>query len=104
MTYIYKYVYRYLFRLINPRKIMAKDKISNIDDASQIFLCSILYLLSIPIFSSILSIFDISFEKSFIIVTSAITNSGIGLLEISNINYYPDTFIEIILLLSLIHI
>ena len=98
IIYIYKYVYRYLFRLINPRKIMAKDKVSNIDDASQIFLCSILYLLSIPIFSSILSIFDISFEKSFIIVTSAITNSGIGLLEISNINYYPDTFIEIILL------
>jgi len=98
IIYIYKYVYRELFRLINPRKIMAKDKISNIDDASQIFLCCILYLLSIPILSVLLSIFHISFEESFIIVISAITNSGIGLLEISNINYYPNTFIEIFIL------
>ena len=77
---------------------MAKDKIINIDNASQIFLCCILYLLAIPILSALLSIFHLSFEESFIIVISAITNSGIGLLEISNINYYPDTFMEIFIL------
>ena len=98
IIYIYKYIYRDLFRLVNPRKIMAKDKIINIDNASQIFLCCILYLLAIPILSALLSIFHLSFEESFIIVISAITNSGIGLLEISNINYYPDTFMEIFIL------
>ena len=98
IIYIYKYISRDLFRLVNPRKIMAKDKIINIDNASQIFLCCILYLLAIPILTALLSIFHLSFEESFIIVISAITNSGIGLLEISNINYYPDTFMEIFIL------
>jgi len=98
IIYMYKYVYRDLFRLVNPRKIMAKDKVINVDNASQIFLCCILYLLSIPILSVLLSIFHVSFEESFIIVISAITNSGIGLLELSNINYYPDTFVEIFIL------
>lgn len=98
LIYIYKYIHIELFRLINPRKIMTKEKISNFDKSSQIFLFCILYILSIPLFTSLLSIFDVSFENSFVIVVSAITNSGIGLLEIANINYYPSTIIEIIIL------
>ncbi|PPR16798.1 MAG: Trk system potassium uptake protein TrkH [Alphaproteobacteria bacterium MarineAlpha9_Bin3] len=98
IIYIYKYIYIELFRLINPRKIMAKEKISNVDEISQIFLFCILYLLSIPLLSALLSIFDLKLEDSFIIVTSAITNSGIGLMEIANINYYPNTILEVVIL------
>lgn len=98
IIYIYKYIYVELFRLVNPRKIMAKEKISNIDETSQIFLFCILYLISIPILSAILSIFGLNFEHSFLIIISTITNSGIGLLEIANLNYYPNSTLEVILL------
>jgi len=98
IIYIYKYIYIELFRLVNPRKIMAKEKVSNIDETSQIFLFCILYLISIPLFSIILSIFDLNFEDSFLIIISTITNSGIGILEIANLNYYPSSFLEVALL------
>jgi trk system potassium uptake protein TrkH len=98
IIYIFKYIYIELFKLINPRKIIAKDNISNVDETSQIFLFCILYLISIPILSTFLSLFEINFEYAFIIIISSITNSGIGLLEIGNINYYPKSSIEIILL------
>lgn len=98
IIYIFKYIYIELFRLINPRKIIAKDRISNIDETSQIFLFCILYLISIPIFSVFLSLNEINFEHAFIIIISSITNSGIGILEIGSIDYYPNSFIEILLL------
>ena len=98
IIYIFKYIYIELFRLVNPRKIMASEKINNIDETSQIFLFCILYLISIPLFASILSIFDLRFEDSFIVIIATITNSGIGILEIANLNYYPDSFFEVILL------
>ncbi len=98
IIYIFKYIYIELFRLVNPRKIMASEKINNIDETSQIFLFCILYLISIPLFASILSIFDLSFEDSFMVIIATITNSGIGILEIANLTYYPNSFFEIILL------
>ena len=98
IIYIFKYIYIELFRLVNPRKIMASEKINNIDETSQIFLFCILYLISIPLFASILSIFDLRFEDSFMIIVATITNSGIGILEIANLTYYPNSFFEIILL------
>ena len=98
IIYIFKYIYIELFRLVNPRKIMASEKINNIDETSQIFLFCILYLISIPLFASILSIFDLRFEDSFMVIIATITNSGIGILEISNLTYYPNSFFEIILL------
>ena len=98
IIYIFKYIYIELFRLVNPRKIMASEKINNIDETSQIFLFCILYLISIPLFASILSIFDLRFEDSFMIIIATITNSGIGILEIANLTYYPNSFFEIILL------
>ena len=98
IIYIFKYIYIELFRLVNPRKIMAREKINNIDETSQIFLFCILYLISIPLFASILSIFDLRFEDSFMIIVATITNSGIGILEIANLTYYPNSFFEIILL------
>ena len=36
--------------------------------------------------------------KIIVINISILSNTGIGLLEIANINYYPKTFIEVILL------
>ena len=98
IIYIFKYIYIELFRLVNPRKIMAREKINNIDETSQIFLFCILYLISIPLFASILSIFNLRFEDSFMVIVATITNSGIGILEIANITYYPNSFFEIILL------
>ena len=98
IIYIFKYIYIELFRLVNPRKIMASEKINNIDETSQIFLFCILYLISIPLLASILSIFGLSFEDSFLVIISTITNSGIGILEIANLNYYPNSFFEVILL------
>ena len=98
IIYIFKYIYIELFRLVNPRKIMAREKINNIDETSQIFLFCILYLISIPLFASILSIFDLRFEDSFMVIIATITNSGIGILEIANLTYYPNSFFEIILL------
>ena len=98
IIYIFKYIYIELFRLVNPRKIMASEKINNIDETSQIFLFCILYLISIPLLASILSIFDLRFENSFLVIISTITNSGIGILEIANLNYYPNSFFEVILL------
>ena len=98
IIYISKYIYIELFRLVNPRKIMASEKINNIDETSQIFLFCILYLISIPLFASILSIFGLSFEDSFMVIIATITNSGIGILEIANLTYYPNSFFEIILL------
>ena len=65
IIYIFKYIYIELFRLVNPRKIMASEKINNINETSQIFLFCILYLISIPLLASILSIFDLRFEDSF---------------------------------------
>ena len=98
IIYIFKYIYIELFRLVNPRKIMASEKINNIDETCQIFLFCILYLISIPLFASILSIFDLRFEDSFLVILSTITNSGIGILEIANLDYYPNSFLEVILL------
>ena len=98
ILYIYKYISIELFRLGNPRKIKAKEKINSIDEISQILIFTILYLALIPILASLISIFNINFEEAFIIVISALSNTGIGLLEIANINYYPKTFIEVILL------
>ena len=92
IIYIFKYIYIELFRLVNPRKIMASEKINNIDETSQIFLFCILYLISIPLLASILSIFGLRFEDSFLVIISTITNSGIGILEIANLNYYPNSF------------
>ena len=77
---------------------MAREKINNIDETSQIFLFCILYLISIPLFASILSIFNLRFEDSFMVIIATITNSGIGILEIANLTYYPNSFFEIILL------
>ena len=45
-----------------------------------------------------MSLFEINFDEAFIIVVSAFSNTGIGLIEIADIDYYPDTFMEIILL------
>ena len=98
IIYIFKYIYIELFRLVNPRKIKANENINNIDETSQIFLFCILYLISIPLFASILSIFDLRFEDSFMVIIATITNSGIGILEIANLTYYPNSFFEIILL------
>ncbi|MAC41581.1 MAG: hypothetical protein CMJ05_07295 [Pelagibacterales bacterium] len=98
ILYIYKYISIELFRLGNPRKIKAKEKINSIDEISQILIFTILYLALIPILASLISIFNINFEEAFLIVISALSNTGIGLLEIANINYYPKTFIEVILL------
>ena len=98
ILYIYKYISLELFKLGNPRKIMAKEKIKSIDEVSQIFVFSILYLAIIPVLASIMSIFNINFEEAFLIVVSALSNTGIGLLEIANINYYPETFIEVVFL------
>ena len=98
IIYIYKYISLELFRLGNPRKIKAKEKIKSIDEISQIFIFTILYLAIIPILASIVSIFNINFEEAFLIVVSALSNTGVGLLEIANINYYPKTFIEVIIL------
>ena len=98
IIYIFKYIYIELFRLVNPRKIMAREKINNIDETSQIFLFCILYLISIPVFASVLSIFNLRFEDSFMVIVATITNSGIGILEIANLTYYPNSFFEIILL------
>jgi trk system potassium uptake protein len=98
ILYIYKYISIELFRLGNPRKIKAKEKINSIDEISQILIFTILYLSLIPILASLISIFDINFEEAFIIVISALSNTGVGLLEIANINYYPNTFLEVILL------
>jgi len=98
LIYIYKYISIELFRLCNPRKIKAKEQIYSIDETSQIFIFTILYLSIIPILSSIMSLFEINFEEAFIIVVSAFSNTGIGLIEIADVHYYPDTFMEIILL------
>jgi len=98
IIYIYRCISMELFRLANPRKIKAKEKINSIDETSQIFIFSILYLSMIPILATIVTIFNIDFEEAILIVISSLSNTGIGLLEIANINYYPDTFIEIILL------
>ena len=98
ILYIYKYISLELFKLGNPRKIKAKEKIKSIDEISQIFVFTILYLSIIPVLASIMSIFNINFEEAFLIVVSALSNTGIGLLEIANINYYPETFIEVIFL------
>jgi len=98
ILYIYKYISIELFRLGNPRKIKAKEKIKSIDEISQIFIFTILYLAIIPILATLLSIFNINFEEAFLVVVSALSNTGIGLLEIANINYYPETFLEVIIL------
>jgi trk system potassium uptake protein TrkH len=98
ILYIYKYISIELFRLGNPRKIKAREKIKSIDEISQILIFTILYLALIPILASLISIFNINFEEAFIIVISALSNTGVGLLEIANINYYPKTFFEVILL------
>jgi trk system potassium uptake protein TrkH len=98
IIYIYKYISIELFRLGNPRKIKAKEKLNSIDETSQIFIFCILYLISIPILSSILSLYDIKFEEAFFIVIMALTNTGVGLIETANINYYPNSMMEIILL------
>ena len=98
IIYIYKYISIELFRLGNPRKIKAKEKQNSIDETSQIFIFCILYLISIPILSSILSLYNINFEEAFFIVIMALTNTGVGLIEIANINYYPNSIMEIILL------
>ena len=98
IIYIYKYISIELFSLANPRKIMAKETINSIDKTLQIFIFCILYLASIPILSAIISFFEINFEDSIVIVISALSNTGIGLLEIANINYYPKSFMEIIVL------
>ena len=45
-----------------------------------------------------MSLFEVNFEEAFIIVVSAFSNTGIGLMEIADVHYYPDTFMEIILL------
>ena len=87
-----------MFRLGNPRKIQAKEKINSIDETSQIFIFTILYLSIIPILATIISAFNINFEEALLIVISSLSNTGIGLLEIANINYYPNTFAEIIIL------
>jgi len=98
LIYIYKYISIELFRLGNPRKIQAKEKINSIDETSQIFIFTILYLSIIPILATIISAFNINFEEALLIVISSLSNTGIGLLEIANINYYPNTFAEIIIL------
>ena len=98
ILYIYKYISIELFRLGNPRKIKAREKIKSIDEISQILIFTILYLALIPILASLISIFNINFEEAFIIVISALSNTGVGLLEIANINYYPKTFFEVILM------
>jgi trk system potassium uptake protein TrkH len=98
ILYIYKYISLELFKLGNPRKVIAKEKIKSIDEISQIFIFTILYLAIIPVLASIMSIFNINFEEAFLIVVSTLSNTGIGLLEIANINYYPETFMEVIFL------
>lgn len=98
IIYISRYISTELFRLGNPRKILAKEKFNSIDEISQIFIFCILYLVFIPFSAAILSIFNANFEEAFFIVISALTNSGIGLIEISNISYYPNSIMEIIIL------
>ena len=94
IIFILKFIYRELYKLGNPRIILSKENLSLGNNTSRIFIFCILFLFTIFLLSSLLSLCNVSFEDSFTIIISSITNSGLGLLNVAQIDYYPQTFFE----------
>ena len=103
IIFILKFIYRELYKLGNPRIILSKENLSLADNTFRIFIFCILFLFSILLLSSFLSLCNISFEDSFVIIVSTITNSGIGLISIAELQYYPQSaFEKLIIFISLL--
>ena len=94
IIFILKFIYRELYKLGNPRIILSKENLSLGNNTSRIFIFCILFLFTIFLLSSLLSLCNVSFVDSFTIIISSITNSGLGLLNVAEIDYYPQTFFE----------
>lgn len=94
VIFVLKFIYRELYKLANPRVIMSKENLSLDDNTSRIFLFCILFLFSVLLLSLLLSLNNVNFVESFFIIISSITNSGVGLINIAEINYFPESFFE----------
>ena len=82
--------------MAHPREILSKEKWVKSEQISLISLSIIIYIFIIFVFSLFYTLIDLDFKDSIFIVISLITNSGIGLLELISIQYYPDSNIEAI--------
>ncbi len=98
IIFVTKFIYRELYKLGNPRIILSKENLGLNDNALRIFVFCIIFLFSVLILSLFLSIVGINFKDSILIILGAITNSGVGIMQISNIIYYPETSTEILII------
>ena len=98
VIFVLKFLYRELYKLANPRVILSKENLSLDDNTSRIFIFCISFLFSVLLLSLLLSMNNINFDKSFFIIIGSITNSGVGIMNIAEINYYPESFLEKIII------
>ena len=96
LTSVVNYIFIELYHLAHPREILSKEKWVKSEQISLISLSIIIYIFIIFVFSLFYTLIDLDFKDSIFIVISLITNSGIGLLELVSIQYYPDSNIEAI--------
>jgi len=98
VIFILKFLYRELYKLANPMVVISKENLNLDDNTSRIFIFCISFLFSVLLLSLLLSLNNINFDESFFIIVGSITNSGIGITSIAEINYYPESFLEKIII------
>ena len=97
LIYMFRYIGTELHHLAHPREILSSNKKFNTENTSLIFLSTIVLFFLIFFFTTLFTSLDIEFERAFLIVITFITNTGVGILEIANINYYPSSVLEYII-------
>jgi len=97
LSSVISYITVELYHLAHPREILSKERWVKSEQIYLVSLSIIIYLFIIFVFSLFYTLLDLDFKDSVFIVISLITNSGIGLLELVSIQYYPESNIEAII-------
>ena len=78
-------------------EIISKKKETIPSNISLLFVSVILFVILFFIITIGYTIVGIKFETAFLLVTAFITNTGRGVLELNNLNFFPSSPIETIL-------
>ena len=78
-------------------EIMSKKEETIPSNISLLFVTVILFMILFLTITICYTIIGIKFETAFLLVTAFITNTGRGVLELNNLNFFPSSPIETIL-------
>jgi len=94
---LFRYISSELRHLSHPMEIISKKKETLPSNISLLFVSVLLFITLFFIITICYTIIGIKFESAFLLVTAFMTNTGRGILELNNLNFFPSSAIETIL-------